>query len=563
MERANPFVLIVGLLAMYLVFAGPGWFMTGVYLAKHEGDAVHLLDIVMRMAAGEVPHVDFMTPIGGMAFWPIVWFMGPHTGAGHAFVYAQMAVLAALLPAIFWIGVTRLSTWQALGFGLAVTVLVVAFVHGESEPTLALSMHYNRWAWAVAFVAIAIAILPPRELSIPLIDGALIGIAMALLVLTKVTYVVGFAPAVLVALIGRRDWTALVSAVVVGLATLALFTLPYGLHYWAAYVNDVLSVARSDVRPNPGRSFGLTLSGPAYLGASIVVLLSVVALRRAQQMQAGLILLLLVPGFFYVTYQNFGNDPQWLYLLPVLLFALRPESEHRDASGLEMRHAVTILSVVSMALAAPSFFNLAYSPFRHLSADKSRYSALIPGDRLNSDIYTTTVRAYGVKERWNMLEKADSPFASFKSLFDKAREDAEQQAEDKDPRKQKGLDDPVQILGETFPNCDVSDGLMGYFDAVAKELEKAGYAGKRVLNADIFSTINWVYGDFPPLEGGAPWSYGSAAGLQNAEYFLVPFCPLHPPTRKLIVDAVLAEPQYTLTYETRTPLFVLYRVTGS
>jgi hypothetical protein len=152
-----------------------------------------------------------------------------------------------------------------------------------------------------------------------------------------------------------------------------------------------------------------------------------------------------------------------------------------------------------------------------------------------------------------------SPFASYADMFSAPPEDASDKAASEEHA---AIDKPLTILGETFPRCSLSDGLVAYFDAVAKELEAAGYGGKRVLQADLFSTVQWVYGNFPPLKGGAPWSYGTDAGLKDAEYFLVPFCPLHPPARKLITEAVLAHKDYTLTYETRTPLFVLYRVTG-
>jgi len=560
MERANPLVLIAGSLGIFLLFAGPGFFMDGVYLAKHEGDAVHFLDIVLRMAAGQVPHLDFMTPIGGLAFQPVVWFMGPGTGVGHAFTYAQMAVLAALMPAVLWVGISRLTTLQGLGFALIISVLVVAYVHGEAEPTLSLSMHYNRWSWAVAFIAVALAVLPPREISVPVIDGAIIGLALAILGLTKVTYAIALVIPLLVAVGQRREWSAIVSGFVAGLALFGVYTAIYGVNYWIGYIHDLAVVANSEVRSIPGRPLPDVLGGPAFLGATIAAYASVIALRQAGVKREGLSLFLLAPAFFYVTYQNFGNDPQWLYLLVILLLALTPTAEVRNGLGWDMRRVLTIMAVVCAALAAPSFFNLAYSPFRHLNTPHEDYTPLIPGGTLNSDIYTTSDRAYAAAYTWDMLTP-ESPFATYAERLEKPVPEDPEEAEAAAAAAAM-RDTKVTILGEALPDCELADGLIAYFDAVAQGLEDAGYAGRRILMADLFSTINWVYGDFPPLRRGAPWSYGTAAGLENAEYLLVPLCPMHKPSRKLIVEDVLAQPEYTLTFETRTPLFNLYRVSG-
>ena len=72
--------------------------------------------------------------------------------------------------------------------------------------------------------------------------------------------------------------------------------------------------------------------------------------------------------------------------------------------------------------------------------------------------------------------------------------------------------------------------------------------------------VYWLYGDFKALHRGAPWSYGTAAGLEDADYFLVPFCPLHPHTQLQIVDAVQDRPEFTLTEIRRTRLYILFRV---
>ena len=540
MERANPIALIFALFAMLVLFGGAGWLKDGIYLAKHEGDALHFHEIVLRMAQGQRPHLDFMTPIGAMAFKPIVWFIDADTGPGRALVLAQVMILLALFPVVWWIGVTRLTTIQAVCLGLVTTVLVTAFVHGEPEPTLSVSMHYNRWAWAVASLVIATAILPASDLHVPAVDGAIIGVGLALILLTKVTYAAGFGPAVLVALIIRREWMALAAAVLCGLAALGLYTAVNGVPYWLAYLQDILAVTGSENRSFPSLSVREVIAAPAYLGGSLILLASVIFLRQARRSGAGLILLLLAPGFIFVTYQNFGNDPQWLYFLPILLFALRPGGEVYNGLGWDMRKAITLAAVIAMALAAPSFLNLVYSPFRHLSADTAKYKPLLRDDPVLGDVYTITARAYAAGHARTVTHPG-APMEAYAVELD-------------EPRK------PTEIAGEILPICELTSGLVAYIDVIAKDLEAAGFGGSSVMVADVFSTIYWLYGDFKALHRGAPWSYGTAAGLEDADYFLVPFCPLHPHTQLQIVDAVQDRPEFTLTEIRRTRLYILFRV---
>ena len=89
----------------------------------------------------------------------------------------------------------------------------------------------------------------------------------------------------------------------------------------------MLTVAGSEVRAAPGEPLSAIMGAPAYLGGSLTAIAGVIFLRQGKVKTGGLILLLLIPGFFYVTYQNFGNDPQWLLLLAVLLLALRDQSD--------------------------------------------------------------------------------------------------------------------------------------------------------------------------------------------------------------------------------------------
>jgi hypothetical protein len=536
MSRPNPTVLFGFFVAVIVAICGAALAKGGFYLGKHEGDTLHLLQIVFRMAGGQWPHLDFMTPIGVMAFAPIVLFVKLGNGIGMSILLAQTLVSVVFLPIVWWVAYSRMRGVVPYLFGLFVFVLIGALVAGEAQRSVSISMHYNRWAWAASFVAIATAVIPSRRPVRPFLDGSVIGLMLSFLLLTKVTYLAAFGLPVLVAMLLRRSYRSVFWAVLVGLVVMGIVTMMAGLAYWPAYLRDLLTVTLSDVRPNPGEAFGAVVGAPAYLGASLTAIAGVILLRQSKENVGGLVLLLLVPGFFYVTYQNFGNDPQWLLLLAILLMAFRPARDLRNGLGWDMRAALKITASVALALAAPSFFNLAYSPFRHLRVDTADYTPLLPRATLHSDIYATKLR--------NARTDARIPLPTAGTGLDAYAEAA-------------GRDKPTVFMGETLPQCELSLGLSAWFDVIVRDLETAGLAkGKRLFAADLFSS-HWLFGSLVPLKNGAPWYYGGLPGIKSADYLLIPLCPVTPDIRGQILTAI-EKAGLKFKEIRRTPLYILY-----
>jgi len=513
----------------------------GFHIAKHEGDTLHLLQILFRMADGEWPHLDFMTPIGIMAFLPIVGFLKSGMGVGQAILWSQIAVALVLLLPTFWACYTRFSNALAYLFGLSVMVLTLALVHGEADRLVSISMHYNRWAWAVAYVVIALAVLEPVRARNGALDGAIIGLGMGFLALCKVTYFIAFAPPVLVALLLRRAWGTVAAAVIGGLAVAALMTAFAGVGFWGAYLGDLLAVSGSEVRPQPGAPLKTVIGAPAYLGGSLTIMLGVVFLRQAGQQVPGLALLLLVPGFFYVTFQNFGNDPQWLMLLAVLLLVPQIAPGTVNGMGWPLDRALVLTAVAALALAAPSFFNLAYSPFRHAGVNPGDYTPMLAHSARHSDLRVRVVRA-------NRVDGSVALDGEGSGL-----EDRQEIA--------KRPDTHAVFLGEDLPDCELQLGIVAWFEAIVADLEAAGYTGRTIYAADIF-TSHWLYGDVKRLTGGAPWYYGGLPGIDSADHLLVPLCPASLSIRKQALE-LIEERGIEAREVHRAPLYILYEISAS
>ena len=538
MSKPKPVAYLAFLALITLALGGVSALKGGFYIAKHEGDTLHLLQIVFRMADGEWPHLDFMTPIGAMAFLPIAAFVKSGLGIGNAILWSQILVAAVMLPAIFWAGFSRFNKLLAYLFGLTVLVLILALVHGEANRLVSISMHYNRWAWAAAYVAILLAVLPPVNARNDLADGVIIGVAMAFLVLCKVTYFVAFAPPIVLVLLLRGAGRVLILSLLSGLIVAAIYTVFSGVEYWFAYLDDLRTVSGSQVRPQPGAPLQIVIGSPQYLGGSLALLIGVILLRQANERILGLALLLLVPGFFYVTFQNFGNDPQWLMLLAILLLVPQINEGTTNSFGWDMTLALRLTAMAALAFAAPSFLNLAYSPFRHMAMDESKYTPMLANLSAHSDLQTRTLRTNRVDGTIG-LDGEGSGLEDRRELAD--RESSR-----------------TEFQGELLPDCELRLGLGAWFETIVADLEANGHSGKYLFAADIF-TSHWLFGDIKRLPNGSPWFYGGRPGFEAAELMIVPLCPASEAIRKQILDD-LGEDGLSFEEVHRTPLYILFKV---
>lgn len=526
--------LTAGLALVLIVLGGMPFLKGGFYLGKHEGDTLQLAELVLRMVDGQIPHYDFMTPIGILAIAPMALFVYLGQGLGYAIFSAQLLVGVLLLPAVIRVGFSRLSGFWPYAYGAVVLLFCVALVHGEAQRAVSISMHYNRWAWAIAYIIIPLAILSPVRSPRPTLDGALIGIGLAFLVLLKVTYFVSLAPGIAIAILARRNWRMMAAAILGGLAVAAVVTLILGPQFWLAYMRDLATVAGSETRPEPGEPFGVTIASPPFMGASLALIATVIFLRQAGRAVEGMVLLFLMPGFFYIVYQNWGNDPQWLMLVGMLALILRPEPGSVNGWGIDLRDALRITGILALAFGAPSTINLLYSPFRHAATDTKDMVRLLPRLKGQDDIFTFEPRLYKADLRL-ADDGAGQDFAAY--------------------RKRGQRKDGTKLNGEALPECELETGMSAWFETVSDDLTQAGFGGKAILGTDLFS-LYWAFGDFKPVKGAAPWYYGGLSGVENADYLVVPMCP----GQGTIRDEMLKNLQdggWTLTEVRRTPLYIL------
>ena len=186
MTRANRAILAATMAGLLAILGAVTFWPGAFFIRLHEGDTLHLIDILLRMNAGQWPHLDFMTPIGALSFAPILVFVKSGLGIGQSILVAQYLVALVLAPAIWWTAFSRYPGRWAYLFAAVVLVTIVGLMYGSTDPGVSISMHYNRWSWAISFVIVSLVFLPPLGASYPRLEGAIIGAgAAALLILGK------------------------------------------------------------------------------------------------------------------------------------------------------------------------------------------------------------------------------------------------------------------------------------------------------------------------------------------------------------------------------------------
>ncbi|MEM7753130.1 MAG: hypothetical protein AAF230_06935 [Pseudomonadota bacterium] len=539
MGRADGFLVTVVFAVFVVAYGALSWAAGGLFVDTHEGDTYHLLDILSRLQDGAVPHLDFVTPLGALAFWPVHWIIQTGQTTGAALILSQIAFAFCLLPFVAYAASTRLTRGVAIYFGLTTLGVVLALSYGTATAGVGISMHYNRWAWGVSFAMLLLALVPARGPQRAVLDGILIGLLAAALLLLKITYFATLVPVAAIALWQMHRARGLLSALIAGTLVVAAVTVMHGVSYWFGYLHDLRLVSSTDIRPSVGKSFDQIAADPTHLGATLAGILTALILRRSAAGATGLAALLLIPGFMFITYQNFGNDPHWLVFLPVLILAYRPTLDGA-VFGFDAQKVATVAAVSAFAVFFPSFANLALSPLSHLSLDKSGFQPMLPEGAGHDGIFIRQDRAYNMAAQV-FRDQEPGPWAPYTQVLERA---------------------PLaEFQGVVFPECNWLSGSKGYFETLGGDLAAAGLPeGSRLLNADLMAAF-WFFAPVSPPEGSAPWYYGRLTGLENTDYIMVPKCAFATPVRNIMLQEMAeADVQFTLVRD--NDLMALFRVGG-
>lgn len=521
------FILVLILTVEAIVLLLPGH----LAIDAHEVDVLHAVNAAMRLLAGERQHIDFLTPLGPMAFQPVAWLIEAGTGIARAFLTVNVIVAAVLIMPVIRIATSRLTPRVGVTFGAVVIILSTALVYGGDQANVSVSMSYNRWAWAVSLVVLMLALMPP-SVKHPLLDGAFIGLGLGYLALLKMTFFVAFGPVVALALILRGDLKGLVAAglsgICVALTALAVFGGPA---FVVGYSSDLMFVLSAEVRPRPGIAWHSLLAAPAYLPGVLCHLALVVVLRKTGASTEGLLLLALLPAFAFVTYQNWGNDPKWLIFLGFFALAMTKPAAVQTVFGYRAHSVLAGLAIASFALIAPVLTNMATSPLRNVTALSGDYLPML-ADPAHASLL--------IKKERSIDPSGEVKLAGIPG-FAPAPETASRR--------------PFTLGGEDIPRCAMTRGYFGKMAEISARLVELGHSNQRILFADVTNPLSLV-GPFKSVPTEAPWFYGDVPDKAAFDALVAPTCGTSTVTFGAYIKALNGLGQWKAI--TRDPHFVLF-----
>ena len=493
---------------------------------------MHTLSVSLRMMEGELPHLDFMTPIGILGFAPIVGWFSHGYQLGKAILLADITVAALLIPAVWWVGTTRLTMKQSIFLGTMIVVITTALVYGDGSTTISLAMNYNRWAWSIAFVVLSVVLFPAKvDLAEPWIASIIIGVGMVALAMMKMTYFVAIAPAILLILVVQKQYILALTTSLTGLGVSIICVTVLGFDFFFAYFRDLLSVMAQDSgRAIPLDSFSKILFGPSQLSGTIVLIGSFLVFRKSGYLTQGLVILFLIPVFSYITYQNWGNDPVWLIMVILYLWVNLPNEGQMGVFQFSARQSVFAIICVACTAIFPSSASFIWSPIRSLLFQPQGFTRIL-NPASASDIWLPESRMVNVAVRRNLEGTA---------LLVPAKTQ-------------------LEIGDYVFPDCSSGETTIPLASAMAQQVEALDFTSdKPILTADKLD-ISWMFGEIERVQGAAPWYYGDTAGIENADYLMVPICPIDVDLRRQMVSQLNAA-KFNLNEVYRSNLLVLYEV---
>jgi hypothetical protein len=219
----------------------------GIYY-NHDGyfgDFWTATEALNKARQGLLSSVDFFSPIGPAYYWTFQLTASLTETVSASSIMHAGAIAGALSAGMAVLMLYRRMSVLGLSIAVFSVVTVATSGRGNGEQLQEMALHflapYNRWAWAL-FIPVALRLsLPARGRD--LTGDIVTGVAVALLLLTKVTYgaaLIGLLSARVVLLL-PRDW--LSPAAVFGALATALVVAEAATGQVSAHLQDLAATA--------------------------------------------------------------------------------------------------------------------------------------------------------------------------------------------------------------------------------------------------------------------------------------------------------------------------------
>ncbi|HEX8384125.1 MAG TPA: hypothetical protein VF592_12210 [Sphingomonas sp.] len=268
----RPITATAVLIGTYVGLAAAAMSAQGVLVERFFHDIYVPIDYAWRSALGQVPHLDYHTPIGQAFTWPFRLLALAEPASPLMIVHAGVLVGGILLLIALAGLPRRLAPPLFLLTGVGAIAIAMSprdldafwYIYSHNAP-------YNRWGHGVLVLLAAMTLLPRRGEGgagwVP--DGLLIGLMCGLLLYLKINFLMGAIGFVLLgAALRQLDWRAIPVAVLVVAAMIGTVELLFGNN--RAYLGDLALAASVNRDGLLARLWGRDLLQTVAIGSVFV-----------------------------------------------------------------------------------------------------------------------------------------------------------------------------------------------------------------------------------------------------------------------------------------------------
>lgn len=180
------------LLAFVVLTAGLMVAMGATAQLLYPADVPAMMDGGWRIMNGQIPHVDFFTPMGPVTFMIVAFGMWLGGACVSSIAYANAVLLVVLSLWAWAVSRTRMSAALSFLFSMYVGFMVAATsVYGHNFKGLGYSAMYNRYGVALTALVFLEALGSPRRQFGPwsyLVQGVSTGVALAITFFLKLNF---------------------------------------------------------------------------------------------------------------------------------------------------------------------------------------------------------------------------------------------------------------------------------------------------------------------------------------------------------------------------------------
>jgi hypothetical protein len=241
-------ICLTVLLVFVLLAAGLMVAMGATVTLLYPADVPAMLDGGWRIMNGQIPHVDFFTPMGPVTFLIVAFGMRLGGACVSSIAYANAVFLVVFSLWAWAVARTRVTAALSFLFSLYVGFMVAASsVYGHSFKGLGYSAMYNRYGVALTALVFLEALGCPRHQFRPwsyVIQGVSTGLALAITFFLKLNFFgvafLGIMAGAILAPQSRHRWIGLCA----GALAVSLMMLAYLRFDVAAFYHNMSMAGR-------------------------------------------------------------------------------------------------------------------------------------------------------------------------------------------------------------------------------------------------------------------------------------------------------------------------------